>query len=711
MLFRNDVFRWNGARWRLLLAEALSENAWAIRLDPKGSQPESIPWRLIRELDAFEEKRIAAPIQPTLAMLDARDRRLARLGDLPNQTPQIFEPHFRSHAIQTRAEQIGCSVPTLYKALRQYWTGGQTPAALLAQFQKCGHTKGQPAASSEKEAPVTGGRGAKPQGGKYTTYQLTETDLKRFRAAINRYYLSDERLSVTATYKRLLTRHYNPKDGNGEKFLLPLGERPTEKQFRHFLKVNYGLEHQLRKRKGDARFELENRPKLGTVLADCDGVGHYYEIDATIADVYLVATDDVSVIVGKPTIYLIVDRKSRLIVGWYVGLENASWIIAMQAIISISQDKQALCAQYGIEYDPADWPAHRIFPREFLADRGELIKRSSSQIADELELTVTNLPARRPDWKPIVESKFKQQRMTLQDGTPGFDPPENAKRRQGKHYEQDACLTLRDFSRIILRMIIAYNRKPQRGYDLSLKELSDQVTPSPLAIWNHNIVERSGVLTRYAEETVRHALLPRDEASVTDAGIHFRGCFYTSSEAVVREWFIRARDGRFKVEISFDNRLVDTIYVRHRHGVFECNLTARSEKYRGLSFAEVKVFEKLRRDQTPEIEQESLQVMSDLHEDIDPTIAAAEQRRKQAGKKSTSARRADTKEARGKERRKERQATAMPKPPPQVTEGNVLPFKAPAVPSSGATPQQPSNNKATQLQEAMDRMREGILNG
>ena len=78
----------------------------------------------------------------------------------------------------------------------------------------------------------------------------------------------------------------------------------------------------LRSRLGDSDYERDHRKVLGTVLNDCLGVGHLYEIDATIADVYLVSSEDPSKIVGKPTLYLIIDRKSRLIVGFYFGLEN-----------------------------------------------------------------------------------------------------------------------------------------------------------------------------------------------------------------------------------------------------------------------------------------------------------------------------------------------------------------------------------------------------
>ena len=64
------------------------------------------------------------------------------------------------------------------------------------------------------------------------------------------------------------------------------------------------------------------------------GPGARYEIDATIADLYLVAEDDPALIIGRPVLYFVKDVFSRMVVGMYVGLENPSWVAAMVALSS-----------------------------------------------------------------------------------------------------------------------------------------------------------------------------------------------------------------------------------------------------------------------------------------------------------------------------------------------------------------------------------------
>lgn len=694
MLYRNDVFTHGDVRMRLLHVEG--ETAWAMPLGVKG-WPVSLPWRGIMHLEAVaptvevEEAVDEKMRAPTDAMTEARDKATALLGDLPNRTPEVFDPSRRHALVQARSREAGCAPKTLWKHLRRWWEGGQTPAALLGQF----HRSGRPGIT------LTNKRGVKPSCG-YDTYQLTAADTTVMRSFIDGNYLKDERTSIASTFQRLLESHYRFEDGNGKAFIRPLGERPSLRQFEYFLRTQYPLEVRLRKRKGDKDFERDDRGVLGTVLDDCAGIGHYYEADATIADVYLVAEGNVNQIVGKPTLYYIIDRKSRLIAGWYVGLENPSWVCARQALLSISEDKRAMCARYGVEYDASDWPAHQVFPQQVLADRGELFTKAASQLAENLNVTVTNVPSKRGDWKPVVECGFKQTRMTLQDGTPGFDPPENAKRRQGKKYEKDACLTLRGFSELVLQAIIKHNRMAMKAYTLSLRELADQVHPSPIGVWNHNIVDRAGVLPRYTEETVRLALLPRDEATVTEHGIVFNGCHYSCQAALTNGWFVQARRTRFKVTVSYDGRLVDSIIVHDpvkRGKTHQASLLPRSQEYAGRSFAEVKAFERLRTAMRPDIEQDRIQATADFHDTTAGVISTALKRLKSSGQKvSRSARKADTKPARQAELRVERQELAAMPVAQRGEAATVISFPAAAPRLSACNSSTPAELAADDLQ-------------
>jgi putative transposase len=325
-----------------------------------------------------------------------------------------------------------------------------------------------------------------------------------------------------------------------------------------------------------------------------------------------------------------------------------------------------------------------------LGDRGEMLNKASCQLSTELGTTVSNLPAKRPDWKPVVECEFKQTRMILQPSAPGFDPPENAKKRQGKHYDKDACLTLKQLEKIILLAIIAHNRKPLLDYPLTMKEIGNDVPPIPIDLWNHDIIERAGVLPRFEEAQVRMALLLRDEASVSEEGILFKDCHYSCSEAVSKGWFVTARRKRFKLKAAYDRRLVDTIYVFDPDGsgrTYECRLTTRSDQYKGLAFCEVYAIEKIRRSNKSSLTQTKLQVLANFHKGANPVYEAGKKALKEAKlTASRDARKAGTKEARANELRAERNEVASTTKQSPQAKGNVVAFASASTHAAAGTP-------------------------
>lgn len=662
MLFKNDIFELEGARLRLLHADVPADNAWCIYLDSDTAWPIRLPYAEISDLQS-PSKEEPAPTTHSEARLRKCSDAWARLQPLIHKHGnKLFHSSMRNRLIVEYAQEIRCSVVTLRKDLRRYWQRGQNKFALLPDYDKSGHAK---EAAAGGLVGITAGRGSKARLG-HGTYQLSPVDLANMKVVIERGYLKDSRISAVDAYRELVAEHYRYEDGNQRLYPNPLGELPSLRQFRYFLAKNYDIEVRLRGREGNTDFEREHRKVLGSVLADCLGVGHYYEIDATIVDVYLVAQDDRNKIIGKPTLYLIIDRKSRLIVGFYFGLENASWIAAQQAILSISEDKHALCARYGVEYDPADWPAHQVFPQEFVADRGDMISHASTSIAEELQVTVTNLPSKRPDWKPLVECGFRLFHNAIRPITPAYDPPSNATKRRGKHYEKDACLTVNEFGNLILNTIIQNNRREILKYPLSRAELLAGVRPSPLELWNFGIASRSGLLTRFPEEHVRFALLRRDTATVTEHGVHFRGCYYAFQKAISEKWFELARKRRFQVNVFFDPRLVDQIYVQSLQGKGSpqlATLTQKSLDYSGLSFEEVRYFELLRDAVRQESGPQRLQNSIELSDKTKPVTTHAKRSLKATGNQSRSARRADTKPARHQALSVERQRAAQLEPP------------------------------------------------
>jgi putative transposase len=648
-LFVNATFILKSRRMRLLQASPQANVAYVIDVEYEHAWPEKECWNDIKHCPPEEDRPGTAKVRRETGEMKARrDAAVQRIAPLLDAKEALFDPAERAALIEAQALACDRSERTLYRDIRRWWQRGQTPNALLPDYHRCGGAR-----------PIGGTckRGRKPKAD-YSIYQMTENDFDCMDKAINKHYLADERLTKHKTYVRMLQTFYRYEDGNGDQFVKPAGQLPSERQFLYFLRNKYPREVAIRSRKGDKEFEKTHRPSLGDVISDCVGVNHRYDVDATIADVFVVSEASIKDIIGKPTVYFIVERVARLIVGVYIGLENPCWMAAVEAIVSIAENKAELCKRFGVAYDPDDWPADGLFPQEFIGDHAELFTRASDQISGQLRIKVGNPPALRADWKPNVECSFKLIHADIADGTPGYDPPANAQRRRGKKYEKDACLTLKQFGALILKAVIRYNRRPMDSYPRTPDQLTREVTASPISLWNDGISRSSGLPPRFDDETVRQALWPRAQATCTDQGIEYGGCVYYANHPTLRNWVVLAKnDGRSKVEIAFDRRLVDTIYVIPPGKEVEpilATLTSRSEMYRGYSFAEVKYWDVRRHALRLNENQERLQGEVDYASASDSIVSPAKARLRAAGRMSRDARRRSTKAAREIERRQER---------------------------------------------------------
>lgn len=673
---RNDVLADEDGRLHRLLkvdfdTEKNTDDAWLISL----GEPLALPvWHQYSALGDFFSattqeampesgegaatprlRALPRPISDASSELSKRAwKRIEPLVNLPG----ILERSTRATLLKKRANEP-CTDPsrsngtekTLLKDLRAYWQGGQTPAALSGNYAKCGRPS----------TVGTGARGRPRKDG--PTYQCSKEDHALMRQAIEEFYLCKKNYrSLTDALTELHERHYTFQDGNNETQLLPASECPSLRQLAYFLKTNYPLETRLRRRKGDKEFERNHRSTEGSVQLDCHGVGHMYEFDATIVDVYLVSEADRNAIVGKPTMYLIIDRASRLIVGWYIGFEHACYSAAMQAILSIGEDKRQLCKELGIAYDPLDWLAHLILPELFLADQGELGSKDGGRIANSIRCILAHVPGLRPDWKPLVECGFKLLHQVIRAIMPGFSPDADTMQRRAQHHDQQAALTLKEFTSVIVKAIITHNKTMQRGYPLSVAQVARGVAPVPRELWADGIRNRMGLLDRMDFEKVRADLMPRDKAVIEANGIRFKQCLYSCPEAISRGWLVEGRVKRKDVNVAFDYRLADEIivYAPDRSGdSCVAYLTKDSVQFQGMAFADIQRHFAALAQLTRPASEEKRQAKFEYRKHVKPIIdrAVAETARVAKGV-SRSSRKADTAAERASELFAERSASA-----------------------------------------------------
>lgn len=452
---------------------------------------------------------------------------------------------------------------------------------------------------------------------------------KYFRIAINRYYENTKENSLIEAYDMMLKEYYSQdyriEDGVRKPIIIPICEIPSLDQFKYWYQKEKNIKEALKKRKGSKKYELKNRAVLGKSDSDLMGPGSLYQIDATVADVYLVSRYNSNWIIGRPVIYVVIDAFSREVAGLYIGLEGPSWIGAMMALVNAFSDKVKYCSECGINIDEEDWPCYHT-PQAILGDRGEMEGKMPETMIANLGIRISNAPPYRADWKGIVEQRFNLLDIKVKPLVPGHIDVD-FRQRGGKDYRCDAKLDIYQFTQVIIKCILYYNNQHWMDeYNTNEMMITDNITPIPRELWYWGIEKRSGRLKTRPEDIIKLNLMPAAKATIRENGIRFKNMFYSCERAIDEMWFEKARNkGSWKVNISYDIRNMDYIYIRSDDGrSFEKCYILDDRRYKGKTLDEIDyldAFDRLKKDKN---KGELIQSKVDLLSDIESIVSEAE---------------------------------------------------------------------------------------
>ncbi len=514
------------------------------------------------------------------------DRAWSIIKDIAQREPEIYLDEYRGRLIRDASDEFKIASKEIYRYLRRYWIAGKTRYALLPAYQRCGGPGKE--RRIEKADPNMPKRGRPPRRMLINPEDVgvnVDEEMKNiFRIALRLYYHKGGENPLKRAYQTMLENHfhvgYREEGGVRVAVLPPASQVPTLEQFSYFNRKERRLVESIISREGRRRYDLNSRPILGNSTQMASGPGSIFQVDATIADVYLVSSLNRHWIIGRPVVYFVVDVFSRMIVGLYVGLEGPSWISGMMAIVNATTDKVAFCAEYGVEITHEVWPCVYL-PGSILADRGEFVGLESDRLPGSTDIPLSNCPPYRADWKGIVEQMFRRVNLKTIKWLPGSV----RKRERGeKDHRLDATLDLRQFTRIVILSAIQYNLHHRiEDYPMDLDLIRDGVEPVPIELWEWGIANRAGHLRERPPELIKLDLMPRKTATVTERGILFEGMHYSTERALQKEWYVRARrDGTWKVPVSYDPRRLGAIYLPNKEeSLFDvCTLLPKDERFK-----------------------------------------------------------------------------------------------------------------------------------
>ncbi|WHH60979.1 Mu transposase C-terminal domain-containing protein [Petroclostridium sp. X23] len=517
-----------------------------------------------------------------------RDKNWKIIKDCVIRVPDIYYEKTRGKLIKQAFEKYQTSKKYIYLYLRKYWQGGLSKNCLLPDYEHCGN-KG-------KEKPTEGtkrGRERKRDDNKKTGINITLKDRMEFKKAIENFYKSTEKRPLLHVYEKMIFSQYilgyKLCDGVEVPILKPFDSLPTFEQFVYWVKKDTDIQAIIAAREGEKGYALRHREVLGDSTVQAFGPGSRFQIDSTIASVYMVNSLDRTKVIKRAVIYVLIDVFSRLIAGLYIGLEGPSWVGAMMALENAARNKVEYCKEYGINIQQKDWPCEYL-PELITADRFEFLSDNANNLIDTLGVDVEILPPYRADWKGIVECVFRRLDLGVLLWLPGAVKKKYRERGE-KDYRLGAALTLKELTTVVIRCVLFYNNVHRmKWYKKNEFLISDRIKPIPLELWNWGMKNRTGKLKKYHEDIIKLNLLPSNSATVTFRGIKLGKYFYTCETAKRDHWFQKARSNNsWKIPISYDPRNMKYAYIRLDNGrdYEKCYLLESSYMYKNAYLEEV----------------------------------------------------------------------------------------------------------------------------
>jgi len=617
-LFINDVFSLDGKPYRVVGIEP-NVKLYGYPLDEANGLPEG--WDMdeftsmppSRLTYAVEPQALHRPLRSSLQSQRVADSRWTDIKPLLHECSlALMERKTRARAIAKHCEQIGKSDRYIMKLLRLLWRHGIHKSSLIADFMNCGRvTVDTEGAFTLEVHPPTGKQlvvfsassrlapGRRPVLEDYLPYSYPPKLKEMLVKDIRRMFLKDEIVTVRSVEDTVLVDYFGRKDStgevirkpNGRALLLPLGCRPSSDQIKYLIRKAVPVHEAHAKRIGDAHYRNNIAKSDGTVHDDSVGPGDVYELDATIVDLWLVSRYERSVILGKATLYLVVDRSTDLIVGFYLGYGKPSWESAKRAILSISSDWEALCKMAGVRYDEADWPARGVFPNRFFVDQGEGASEKSDVVVEVGGIEVSAAPGASPRKKSRVEGSIAMIHVPIKDHMGGYEPQKNAKKRLGKKYLKDARYSLDEMVKPFLLAVKKHNHTVKVNTVLNPRLVYQGFEACPINLWNHNIAHSMGRASRHSFEYMRQRLLPVSEGVVTQSGISYGDLLYAFESP--RYDILTAYAGRGRkteLIVQYDPARAGDIWVSEKSApdtTYKASLVSRFSHMKDLTWPEV----------------------------------------------------------------------------------------------------------------------------
>ncbi len=533
----------------------------------------------------------------------------------------IFISKCRTKVIKETIKEYNISYNTAKSYLLRYYKNGQTRMGLVPLYNNCGGRNKEKAVSEKKRGRPSAVKGI----------NINQDIKKMFKVGLNRYYYNERMNSLKLVYELIIrdnfVKEYVIENGEKIPILKERSEIPTYNQFLYWFKQFNNLQKEVIKRQGERFYHQNHRAIIGTPLQEIQELGSngLWLIDSTILDCYLVSSLNKNEIVSRGVLYLVVDVFSSLIVSAYVTLESFnSYSGAMMALYYAMTSKKNYCERFGIHISEEDWPS--AIPQVILADRGEIVNSQIESAIQNMGISVQNTAPYHAEAKSQVEKMFDIINKGFKPFVDGVVVNGiNKVNRGGTDYRILANLSIEEMSKIILKLVIFYNKYHVLSNDISRHTLVDEnMERIPIKMWEYG-VQKKGIIRTLPPEVILINLLPSKMARVGAKGVALGGLFYVSDYTLTNNWHSTGRKKSWEIKVSYNPLDLSEIYfVEDDRKTFHVlKLVDHLKKFNGKSEYDVEDYFKKHKELNEKAKENELKNKVKLFNEIEEIVENA----------------------------------------------------------------------------------------
>jgi len=540
------------------------------------------------------------------------------------------------------------SSKTFWKIVRQYLQSGFNQYSVIDK-REISHKNEDPYQYIEK----TGRKNTfGPEG-----IVINDEIKKQFDESVE-LYKSGRQKSIQTVYDKMIAKYYCEIINDGtrvRKVPLPMSQRPTYNQLYYYLSKHITPEEKIMIKTSRQEYRNNNRLLDGDSLMNVNGPGYLVEMDTVETNVSLVSEIDDTVSIGRANVYAMIDVYTRVILAISVGIENNSTQGFINTMINLGEDKVDYCKRFGITITKEQWPSN-IIPINMRFDRGADYKSQKvKQILNELGISRNLVPGASGSLKGIIEQTFHQLDRSYASQMEGLGYI--VQRHDSKHHEQ-AALTIKDFTKLVINFVIAHNAKYMKSYDLDLDMMKNKIEPSPITLWNYGneVYGNLRPITKNIAKQYAYSLMTDIKgAKLGREGIIVDGLIYANpSDTFLQNERIKLGNKKDKFICRMDLQNVGKIYYLRNNEIETATLSKKNKShiYDGMSRKEYLAIKDYKKYIDWKNKQQEQETRSNLYIENEAVIDEAVAKRKgkaKATKKPDMDARRETKELLAKE--------------------------------------------------------------